>query len=225
MKFAQLVRRALVVVSAMGLVFVSAASATEPLFTPVGASVLGDSGLAVLIGFSGADIVDCVESHSFGNIQNTLLIGNVVVHYLGCTSSGPGGSGCPVHSPGAAEGLILTATLHGILGLILPSKETGILFLPVVGKTYVELEENTCTVASAISGTIAGLVEPVGTGLTTKGNVLFEREAGPGNNQAILDIDLTHGLGLVVPKLTSFTASSALTQLQLVTFSVATEVT
>jgi hypothetical protein len=210
---------------AMGLVLVSAASATEPLFNPVGATVLGDSGLALFRSNNGAEVIHCQESHTFGKILNTLLIGNIVLHYLGCTSSGAGGSNCPVRSSNTTtEGLILTNTLHGILGLILPSKETGILFLPVAGKTFFELEGNGCTIETAVSGSFAGLVEPLNT-LTVKSWVLFEREPGPGNNQAILDIDLTHGLGLVAPKWTFFDSTATLTQLELLTFSVATEVT
>src|SRR5580698_2088462 len=107
MKIARLAGLMFVAVMAMSLVLVSAASATEPLFSPIGASVTGDSGLAVLIANNGADVVDCQKSTSTGTILSSLLIGNVVVHYLECTSSGPTGSNCPVRSPGQAEGLLL----------------------------------------------------------------------------------------------------------------------
>jgi hypothetical protein len=226
MKIARLAGLALLASMAMGLVLVSAASATEPLFNPIGATILGDSQLPTLRANNGAEVVHCQESHTFGKILNTLLIGNVVIHYLNCTSSGSKGSNCAVNSIGAEKGsgLILTNTLHGILGLILPSKETGLLFLPVLGKTFVELEENGCTIETAVSGSVAGLVEPLNT-KTIKGWVLFEREPGPGNNQAILDIDLTHGLGLVAPRLTAFSTTATQTQLELITFSAETEVT
>jgi hypothetical protein len=225
MKIARLAL-ALLVTAAMSLVLVSAASATEPLFTPVGASVLAVGGLAVLLDLNRIVSIHCEKSISTGTIQNTLLLGNVVLHYLECTSSSTiNGSGCPVHSPGAAEGLILTNTLHGILGLILPSKGTGVLFLPESGKVFVDLEMNACTNTEiAVSGNVAALIEPVGES-TTKGNLLFEREAGPGNSQEILDIDLTHGLGLVAPKLTEATEGATLTQLELLTFSDEIEVT
>jgi hypothetical protein len=226
MKIARLAGLALVAVLAMGLVLVSAASATEPLFVPVGATLLGDSGLVTLVAANGADVIHCQESHASGTISTSLLLGNVVVHYLECTTSGPGQSNCPVSSTGIAneKGLILTATLHGILGLILPSKEVGLLFLPVKGSTFLSLNANACTVETGVSGSVAGLVEPINTP-TTKGRILFEREPGSGNNQAILDIDLTHGLGLVAPRLTFFSTTATLTQLGLVTFSAATEVT
>jgi hypothetical protein len=224
MKIARLAGLTFVAMLVMGLVAVSAASATEPLFKPVGATVLGDGGLAVLVVNNGVDVYYCEESHTFGTILNALLIGNVVIHYLGCTSSGATKSNCPVNTEGSPEGLILTDTLHGILGLILPSKETGLLLLPVKGTAFFTLTENACTVEAAWSGTIAGLVEPLSI-LTTKGRILFEREPGPGNNPAILDIDLTHGLGLVIPRLVTFGGTATLTQLELLTFSVATEVT
>jgi hypothetical protein len=226
MKIARLVSLALVVMLVMGLAAVSAASAAEPLFVPVGATLLGDSGLVTLISANGADVIHCEGSHASGTISTSLLLGNVVIHYLECTTSGASKSNCPVSSEGIEneKGLILTATLHGILGLILPSKEVGLLFLPVKGSTFTSLNENACTVETAVSGSVAGLVEPINTP-TTKGRILFEREPGPGNTQAILDIDLTHGLGLVAPRLTFFSTTATLTQLGLVTFSAATEVT
>jgi hypothetical protein len=222
MKIARLAYPALFAIVAMSLAAVSSASATEPLFNPAGATVTGDSGLAVLI--RGAESIDCLGSSFTGTIVNSLLIGHAVLHYLNCTSSGSGGNGCPINTPGAAAGLILTNTLHGILGLILPSKETGILFLPQSGNIFFTLAENACTEETKATGNIAGLVEPVGVSTTT-GRILFEREPGPGNTQAILDIDLTHGLGLVKPAFVLFAATATLAQLGLVTFSVATEVT
>jgi hypothetical protein len=225
MKIARLACQMLCAIVAISVVAVSSASATEPLFKPVGAAVTGDSGLAQLIANGGAEKIDCLGSTFTGVIQNSLLLGNGRLRYLNCTSSGSGGSNCPIRSSNTTtEGLIITNTLHGILGLILPSKETGILFLPQGGSIFLTLEENACTVLTKVTGNVAGLVEPVGVSSTT-GKVIFEKEAGPGNNQAILDIDLTHGLGLVRPAFVLFSTTATLTQLGLVTFSEATEVT
>jgi hypothetical protein len=225
MKIARLVDIALVAV-ALSLVAVSAASAAEALFRPASSTVTGTSGAVILIANNGVDVVECPESHATGTISSALLLGNVVFHYLSCTSSGPSEDDCPVRSTNAtAGGLIITNTLHGILGLILPSRETGILFLPSgVGKEWFTLEGNACTSEAAVTGTVAGLVEPIGS-LQTTGKILFEREPGPGNTQGILDIDLTHGLGLVVPKLVAFTTADTLTQLEAITYTPATEVT
>jgi hypothetical protein len=225
MKIARLAGLALVAVMAMSLALVSTAAA-EPLFVPATATLLGDGGLATLVAANGADVVHCQESHSFGTISTSLLLGNVTIHFLECTSSGASKSNCPVSSEGIEneKGLILTATLHGILGLILPSKEVGLLFLPVKGATFVNLNANACTVETAVSGSVAGLVEPINTP-TTKGWILFERESGSGNTQAILDIDLTHGLGLVKPALTAYSTTATETLLELFTWSTATEVT
>jgi hypothetical protein len=227
MKIVRLAGLVLLAVAAMSLAAVSSASAAEPLFVPAsGQTVTGTSGLSILLANNGTNIIQCKKGVFTGVVASSLLIGKGVVHYLECESSGNGGGTfCPVHSPGApAENLLITKTLHGILGLILPSRATGILFLPVVGKAFLELAENACTPESNVSGNIAGLVEPTGKSQTT-GKVIFEREAGTGINEEILDIDLTHGLGLVKPQLTAFTTNATLTQLEEVVFGVATEVT
>jgi hypothetical protein len=233
MKIVRLAGLVLVAVVAMSFAAVSSASAAEPLFVtsskafPVG--VTGASGLSILFANNGVDIIDCQKDVFTGSVTNSLLIGKATVHYLECVSSANGGSSyCPVNSPGAPAGLILTNNLHGILGLILPSRETGILFLPTSGKTFVTLAEAEsatakCTPETSVSGTVAGLVTPTGK-LQTTGEVIFAKEAGAGFTEAILDIDLTHGLGLVKPQLTAFSTNSTLTQTEAVTFAEAVEV-
>ncbi len=116
---------------------------------------------------------------------------------------------------------MLTNTLHGILGLILPNKATGILFLPVASKVFVELEENECTPPTKVTGNVAGEITPVGVHTTT-GKTIFTLVAGV---QGIKDIDLTHGLGLVKPELVAFGEPSALSQTEEVESTVAVEVT
>jgi hypothetical protein len=227
MKIARLAGLVLFAVAAMSLAAVSSASAKEPLFSPAsGQLVIGISELSILFADNGVDIVHCEKDVFHGFVDSSLLIGEAFVHYLECESSGNGGvTFCPVNSLGAAEGLILTNELHGVLGLILPSRETGILFLPQQkGKSFVELAANSCTPETAVSGNVAGLITPTGK-LQTTGKVIFEKEPGPGFSEEILDIDLTHGLGLVKPQLTAFTSNATLSQLENVTFAVATEVT
>jgi hypothetical protein len=236
MKIVRLAGLVLVAVVAMSFAAVSSASAVEPLFKPKGGAfpvgVTGTSGVSILTANNGVDIIKCEKDVFSGSVVSSLLIGKAVVHYLNCFSSANGGTTfCPINTPGAPAGLILTNTLHGILGLILPSRETGILFLPVVGKTFVSLEEAEsttakCTIEATISGNVAGLVTPTGK-LQTTGEVIFTKEAGTGvGNEAILDIDLTHGLGLVKPQLTAFLGTGAtLEQTEAVTFAEAVEVT
>jgi hypothetical protein len=216
MKIVRLVVVALLAVSALGLATASTAGAsTNPLFTPVtGQAILGTSGLSLLTGDNGTETVDCQKDVFSGVVANALLLGGIIVHYLECTSEKKGTAPCTakVNSEGAPSGLIVTATLHGILGLILspPLTSVGvaILLLPVKGKEFLNLESNGCTELSAVSGNIAGEITPVGTSQKT-GKTIF---ATVGGKQAIKDIDLTHGLGLVVPKITAFTTEATLEQ-------------
>jgi hypothetical protein len=129
MGIARLAWIVLAAVVVLGLAAVAAASAMEPLFNEGGVSITGDSHLTVLI--AGANTIDCRESQLTGSITTIQLIEKEVVHYLGCTSTGAGGADCPVRSIGAAEGLILFNTVHGILGLILPNDKIGILLSTV----------------------------------------------------------------------------------------------
>jgi hypothetical protein len=109
-----------------------------------------------------------------------------------------------------------------VLGLILPKTGTGVglLLLPVKGATFVELEENTCTIATAVSGNVAGELEPVGKSQTTGKLTL----AVTGGKQAITDFDLSTG-GLVKPKLNAFSTEATQSAAASITFSKATEVT
>jgi hypothetical protein len=224
MRLARLAGLLLVAILAVGLSLVATASATEssnPLFlaasgSPVGATVTGLSGLSTLRSNQG-QVVTCQKDVASGTITSTLLIGKVFVHYLECTviSEEGGSTRCTIKSVGAAgEGLILTKELHGILGLILSPAplDTGILFLPTSGKVWYELAESSngavkCTEASKITGTLAGLITPIGvhsfTGLLVFGNEFDEN---------VREIDLTHGLGFVEPLLLAFSTAAVLLQ-------------
>ncbi|HTD09160.1 MAG TPA: hypothetical protein VK680_09745 [Solirubrobacteraceae bacterium] len=121
------------------------------------------------------------------------------------------------------EGLILTRTLHGILGLLLPSNKTGMLFLPVVGKEFAtfaksEKEGKICTLETAVEGSVAILVSPVGGPAQLTGKATTLAVAKPA-------IALTHGLGTVTAKLIAFGETGTLAQTSDVTFGEATEVT
>jgi hypothetical protein len=122
----------------------------------------------------------------------------------------------------ANEGLILTNTLHAILGIELPANRTVVVFLPQAGKEFVTLAPSKsgtkeCTPETAVSGTVPGLITPVGTGAQTTGKVTV---GGPG-----VLVHLTHNLGLITTKLLVFGTTGTLTQSDSVTFSAATEVT
>ncbi|MGD1056261.1 MAG: hypothetical protein ABR992_02495 [Solirubrobacteraceae bacterium] len=226
----------------MSFIAVSSASAAplegNPLFRSTGSFpylVIGTSGPSVLRSDNGLGLTWCEKDLFHGFVLSSLLIGNAFFHYLNCIwLLGPQGegtakaaNGCAANSAGTTGGLILTNTLHGILGLILPSEKIGILFLPASGKTFVTFARSTntakeqCSEESAVTGSIAALVTPTGS-LQTTGKAI----AGLTNGfQNILDIDLTHGLGLVKPALNVFSTAAGLEQEDNVTYTNETEVT
>jgi len=107
-------------------------------------------------------------------------------------------------SPGAPlENLIITKTLHGVLGLVLPKpasgSDVGLLVLPSSGEVFVNLLGKCLPGESALEGSIAGRVEPVGA-LTLASTIKF---LTTNKRQAIRDIDLTNG-PLVEPELIGF---------------------
>jgi hypothetical protein len=230
MKLARLAGLLLVAVFAMSLLSVTVASAAEssnPLFLPVnGQTISGVSGPSKLVSGTG-QIIACQKDTATGKITSSLLAGAVFVHYLECTAKEKEGAAttCTIKSEGAPEeGLIITNELHGILGLILSPAplDTGILFLPVSGKIFVSLAESkngstVCTPATKITGTVAGLITPVGVD-TTKGLLVFPKVS-------IKKIDLTHGLGFREPELVAFSVTSSLEQHDVLTFSEATGIT
>jgi hypothetical protein len=183
------------------------------------------SGLSLLI--SAGWIIACKKDAFTGaKVTSSLLVANIVVHFLECESGPTLASTLKCTSiktvGGATPGLILTTTLHGILGLILPSEEIGLLVLPVTGKIWFELAktENAagelCSKESKMTGNIVGLIKPVGTHQTT-GKLIF---TSPNPE----DFDLTHGLGLVEPELDAFSVGVSESTTEEITFTEPTEV-
>jgi hypothetical protein len=86
-------------------------------------------------------------------------VGPFFVHFLECKSSGNNGATyCEVGGKGQPAGLILTKTLHALLGLALPSNLPALLLLPTSGKLFVEFESNACTPTTKVTGTVAALI-------------------------------------------------------------------
>lgn len=215
---------ALVAVSCLEGVSPASAASSSPLFAPAsGQLVVGTSGLTIIsLDLPRGEYIDCTSSVFHGLVSSSLLLGNASLRYLGCTSSSTTKSGCPVEGlTGGLPGLLSTETLHGILGLILPSGETGILLLPVTGTAFIGIEGNECTFSALILGSLIGLLTPVGTRSTT-GKIIFSLSGGTPVNRSI---DLTHGLGRVTSKLVYFSFLVGVEQTQSLTFSVPTEVT
>jgi hypothetical protein len=192
-----------------------------PTFEPATKQkVTGTSGTAKLV--AAGDSVTCSSDESSGEVSSATLIGSMVIHFAGCKSAGPEKSNCTAKSVGASEGAIVTSTLHAILGTTLPlpesGSEVGLLLLPSSGKTITELAANTCTVATKVTGTVAGLVEPVGVSQRTE-KVIFGVTSG---KQNVKDIDLS--TGLVAPELVAFGAAATEETTESLTYEKAVEV-
>jgi hypothetical protein len=217
-----------VAVAAMCVVAASSAAAAEstnPLFVPAtGQAITGSGGESSLS--SGGLVLTCKENRVVsGNVANSLLIGNVVIHYLGCVyTKGEAESGCKAFSVGSPEeGLLLTKTLHAILGIELPANKTVVVFLPQAGIEFLTFAETTrngkkCNIETSLTGSVAALITPVGE-KTKKFTVTTNRATKVG-------VHLTHNLGLITTKLITFGGEiSSLVQSDEVETAIETEVT
>jgi len=213
MKVIRLAGLAVVAVLAVSLAVASTASAGVYLFTPgsVGATFVGLSLAGELR--AGGNSIACKDDVNAGTIANVHLLGPFDIKFTGCISSGSGGSGCAANSVGAAEGEILTTTVHALLGLVLPAVGLGLgglLVLPTSGKRFVTVAANTCTKESVITGSVAGLLEDnQGGHLILEALVLFI----PND---IKKIDTLNGL--VEPELVAFSETATLETVEHLTF-------
>jgi hypothetical protein len=202
MKIARLVGLIALTVAAMSLAAVSVASAALPSFNPsTKQKFTGTSGTGLLV--AGGSDINCTSDTSQGEITEAMLVGNIIVHFLGCTSTGAGGSGCSVKSVGAPAGnLIITKTLHGVLGLVLPSGLVGLILLPASGHTFFFLEASTCIKETSVTGSIAGLLSPVGSKTLTS-TLTFKAEHPGSGKEEIKQLDTLSGIS--EPELSLFT--------------------
>jgi hypothetical protein len=217
MKIIRLAGLALIAIFTVSLAAASGASAT-PSFNPATGKVT-INGLASTIG-TATESATCETNVVSANIASAMLFGPFVIHFLKCTSSGPTKSGCTVKSTNTSnEGLILTNTLHAVLGLVLPSNLPGILILPTSGKLFVTLAGNECTVEAKVNGSVAGLIFPIKSSQST-GKIIFSTTEG---KQEIRDIDTL--AGLIKPELEAFSQTATETTNQDVEFAAPTEIT
>ncbi len=160
MKIVRLAGLVLVAVMALSLAAVSAASAEEPFFLPTTGTFTATGGTAKLVGTGGAEVITCLKSNtSNGSIVTRDLV-RFSTHFLECTYKA-GTTECSAMSPGAPlENLILTKTLHGILGLALPNTP-ALLILPESGAEFVKLL-GTCFPTATVTGNVVGEISPTG---------------------------------------------------------------
>lgn len=163
MKVARLAGLMFIAVMVVSLAAASAASAAPALsylFSSgsVGAGFTGTS-LAGKLAAGAENIVKCASDTNGGTIANVHLLGPFDITFTGCESSGnSGGNFCQVNSVNAAAGVILTTTLHALLGTVLPSELPGLLVLPTANTKFVTLAANACTIETTINGSVAGLL-------------------------------------------------------------------
>jgi hypothetical protein len=215
MKVIRLAGLAIVAVLAVSLAVASTSSAGVYLFSPgsVGATFTGLSLAGILK--AGSNSISCKDDVNAGTIANVHLLGPFDIKFTSCVSSGSGGSGCSINSPGAAEGEILTHTVHALLGLVLPAVGLGLgglLVLPVSGKQFVTVEENKCTpLTTTITGSVAGLLEDnQGGHLILEALVLFI----PNDIEKIDTLN-----GVVEPALSAYSEPATLETVEHLTFS------
>jgi hypothetical protein len=178
------------------------------------------SGSSKLVGDSGAETVTCSSDVSTGEITSTMEVGSVVMHFLGCTSSGTGGSNCTVKSTNTTNaGLILTTTLHGVLGFTAVGSGAGLLLLPHSGKVLIELAGNTCTKETKVTGDVTAEESPVGTSSTT-GKLVFATSSGKQVIPGIVTLS-----GLVESELTAFSTTASEQTEESVTYEKSIEIT
>jgi len=218
MRIARLASVLAVVVVAAGLALASTALAGAPLFLGGTTKFTGTSGTSILLANNSAEEIRCEKDNSSGEITGALSVGNVFVHFLNCSGTSEFGKigSCPVESPNAPTiNLIITNTLIGRLGLILPipssGSDVGLLLLPASGKVFVTVTGNTatCVPTTKVSGLVAGLVLNPLNALALTGTLDFQSAlSGSANVESITDIDPTEG-SLVTPELVAFGASAS----------------
>jgi hypothetical protein len=220
MKTIRLAGCMLLAISAASLTMSATATAGPYLFRVSNVrNIFSSLTLALEIRAAG-DSIACKDGVSAGAIANVHLLGPFDIKFTSCVSSGSGGSGCAFNTPGAAEGEVLTHTLHALLGLVLPAVGLGLgglLVLPASGKQFFTAVGNNCTPETAFIGSFAGLLEPTQVGkLVLESLILFI----PG---AIKQIDTLNGL--VEPELVAFLGESlAMEAVQHLTWNKDTEI-
>jgi hypothetical protein len=221
MKVIRLAGLMLMAVLAVGLMAASAASAaTSYLFSSssIGSIALGLS-LAGTLKSGEKDFIVCADDKSEAKIANVHLLGPFDITFSGCKSTSNGGETyCTAKSTNtSAEGVILTETVHALLGTVLPSELAGLLVLPTASRKFVTIAENACTIRTSVEGSTAGL--------------LFANQIGHSVSESLVnfipnDITKIDTLnGVVEPELTAFGLTSTLQTLEHIAWDGPCEVT
>jgi hypothetical protein len=196
----------------------STLAAENPLFNPAsGQTVRGEAGVTAFASKSGAEARCASNKITSGEVRNGLSLGKLVIHFLGCIWTGGAKTGCEANSVGQSGGLIVTTTLRAILGVILPSASVGLLFLPESGTEWFGFIQGECEEETTVTGNLVAKMTPIRE-TQTEVKAIFELFT-------VTDFDITHGIGLVKPKLVAFASASSMQAEDTLTYGVATEIT
>jgi hypothetical protein len=217
-RIARLAGRVVLATTAASLAVASPASAA-PLFSPASGTFKGESSTTDVIKAS-VNEVACKKDTISGTIDSSMSVGEVVIHFLECTSSGESKSGCEVSGVGGVtgKGLLFTTTLKGNLGNVLPGTLPGLLLLPASGKTFLTLAKNECTAETKLTGLVGALIAPI-TGGGTTGQLIFQSF----NKGEFVKAIATLG-GLIEPLLGAFGAIATENMVDDLTYSQSMEV-
>jgi hypothetical protein len=208
---------AMAMAMALILAVASTAAAAAPEFKPASGRYTAKGGAGTLK--FGAEVITCEKDEDVGSIASAKLVGPSTIHFLGCETAGATKSGCALNSVGASAGLIVTSTVHGVLGTILPGGRPGLLILPTAGKLFTTLAKNECTKEGKVEGSIAA---PITTDKSRTAKLTFARS---NNKQEVREIDLEGASGVTEPELTAFSVSATIENTQEFTWAAETEVT
>jgi hypothetical protein len=210
-------------VFAMSALAVSVASAAKPEFKPVPAKKKFTISGGISTWAHGGEGILCTKSSATGEVSGADTVGNVVVAFSNCTSTGGGGSNCPVKSEGAKAGEIVAKPLDGELGTVATTQAAsgvGLRLQPEVKTKWFILEKNACTVEEAFTGQLAAEVPVIGVKQATNKLAL---EAGV-RGEKIKEITLDSGVS-EKPEFVAFGADVSLELADEVKFEEPVEIT
>jgi hypothetical protein len=203
--------------------FLTAATAAEPEFKPVPTKkkLTGTAGTS---GWTfGGNSIECTKTATTGEVDNSQTVGNVVVVFSGCTTSGIGGSGCVANSTGAKPGDIVTRPLTGELGKVATAEASsgvGLRFKPESKNKWFTLQVNDCTPEETFTGELTAEVSVIGKKQATN-KLVFESGV---SGAKIKEITLNSGVA-ERPEFEAFGALVAIGSTEEVKFEEALEVT
>jgi hypothetical protein len=148
---------------ALSVASVGVAAAVTPEFKPVPTKKKFTGSTGTVTFKTPSYTIVCAKSATTGEVTGARTVGKVVIVFTGCKSEAK--SSCEYNSAGKANGEIVTKSLSGELGTVKTTEApsgVGLLLKPEVENKWWVFEENSCTVQTTITGTLAGEVGVIG---------------------------------------------------------------